>query len=63
MHCYAIDVVVIIDLVYMVPLLVAVIWAWWGEFRSWSRRVVIGVLVFTTVYFVFGFVQFQRVIV
>ncbi|GAB5549226.1 MAG: metal-dependent hydrolase [Sandaracinaceae bacterium] len=61
-HRYAIDAVAIIDLVYTVPLLVAVIWAWRGELRSRSRRVAIGALAFTTAYLAFGFVQSQRAI-
>lgn len=57
---FAIDAVAIIDLVYTLPLLVAVVWAWRGKERTRSRRVAAGALVFTTAYLAFGFVQSQR---
>lgn len=53
---YAVDAVAIIDPVYSLPLLAAIVLAAvrWGG-RPWARRFAAGALVFTTLYLAFGF--------
>ena len=59
---YAIDAVSIIDPLYSLPLLVAVIAAWRSKRRPRSRRVAVGALAITTLYLGFGLWQSQRAI-
>ena len=57
---FSIDAIAIIDLVYTLPLLLVLVFACAPRIRRFSRTLAICVLVLTTGYVAFGYVQMQR---